>query len=111
MTQKKYVHILDEVQKMKPPEKGILSRTLYSDQHVKVVVFGFDAGEELSEHTASLPAVLNFVKGEVELTLGGDRVDAKPGSWVYMTPKLPHQVLAKTPAVMLLTLIQSGSKK
>jgi len=29
-----------------------------------VVVFGFAQGEELSEHTASMPAVLHFLQGE-----------------------------------------------
>ena len=39
-----------------PPEDGILSRTLFNDDRVKAVVFGFGKGEELSEHTASTAA-------------------------------------------------------
>ena len=30
------------------PSDGILSRTVYNDGQVKAVVFGFDAGQELS---------------------------------------------------------------
>jgi len=40
------------------PADGILSRTVYQDDHVKAVVFAFAAGQELSEHTASMPAIL-----------------------------------------------------
>ena len=37
------------------PTDGILSKTYYEDDHVKVVVFGFSKGQELSEHTAAQP--------------------------------------------------------
>jgi quercetin dioxygenase-like cupin family protein len=42
--------ILDEIQ---VPEKGILSHTLYNDEQVKIILFGFAAGEELTAHTAA----------------------------------------------------------
>ncbi len=42
------------------------------------VLFGFAQGEELSEHTASMPAVLHFLQGEAKLTLGDDTVEASP---------------------------------
>ncbi len=90
------------------PKDGILSRTLYSDEHVKVVAFGFDTGQELSEHTASMPAMLQFISGEADLTLGDDPASASAGTVVYMPPNLQHSVHAKTPVVMLLTLMRQG---
>ena len=90
------------------PAAGTLSRTLYQDEHVKVVVFGFAEGEELSEHTASRPAVIQVVRGEFELTLDGQAVTAREGGWVHMAAGLRHAVRARTPAVMLLTLLQSA---
>ena len=63
-----YMHVNDLAMEAQPPEKGILSRTLHDDQKMKVVVFGFAEGEELSEHTASMPAVLHFLQGEASLT-------------------------------------------
>ena len=65
-----YTHITDLASQAEPLEDGILSRTLYNDERVKAVVFGFGAGQELSEHTASMPAVVQFLKGEAVLTLG-----------------------------------------
>jgi hypothetical protein len=41
-----------------PPEDGIISRTVYQDDRLKAVMFGFGARQELSEHTASKPAVM-----------------------------------------------------
>jgi len=105
-----YLFLTDLVQQVEIPRDGILSRTLYQDEHVKVVLFGFDQGQDLSEHTASMPAWLYFVQGEAELTLGTDRHVATAGTWVYMTPDLPHSVEAKTPVVMLLVLLKSQEK-
>ncbi len=45
------------------------SRTLYSDDRLKAVLFGFARGEELSEHTASTRAGLHFLQGEAKLTI------------------------------------------
>jgi quercetin dioxygenase-like cupin family protein len=71
-----------------------------------VVVFGFAQGEELSEHTASTPAVLHFLQGEATMTLGDDRHEAKAGTWVHMPAGLKHIIQAKTPVVILLVLLK-----
>jgi len=88
------------------PSDSILSRTIYQDDRLKAVLFGFAEGQELSEHTASQPALLYFVQGEARLTLGGDEKHVKPGAWVYMAPQLAHSVRAETPVVVLLVLIR-----
>lgn len=99
-----YTYIADLVKEVDIPADGILSRTLYSDENVKVMVFGFDAGQELSEHTVSKPAILHIIQGEARLTLGDDAVEARAGAWVHMHPQLRHSVHAQTPVVMLLMM-------
>lgn len=101
-----YTVFLDLAKETQPPDKGILSRTLYNDDRLKVVLFGFAQGEELSEHTASMPAVLQFLQGEAKLTLGDDTLEAKPGTWVHMPKGMRHSIQAKTPVVMLLLLLK-----
>lgn len=103
-----YAYIADLTQEAKPPADGILSRTLYEDEHLKAVIFGFGAGQELSEHTSTMPAVIQFLSGEAELTLGDDTLDAGPGAFVRMPAGLRHAVRAKTPTVLLLLLLRSG---
>ena len=90
------------------PVAGTLSRTLHQDDDLKVVVFGFAEGEELSEHTASRPAVIQVLSGELALTLDGESVRVGAGAWVHMSAGLRHAVRALTPAVMLLTLVRRG---
>ena len=103
-----YTHVLDLAQEVQPPDKGILSRTLYNDDRLKAVAFGFAQGEELSEHTASMPAVLHFLQGEAKLTLGDDTLDARPGTWVHMPKGMRHSIQATTPVVMLLLLVKEA---
>jgi quercetin dioxygenase-like cupin family protein len=90
------------------PENGILSRTLHNDDHVKVVLFGFAVGQELSAHTAPMAASLEFVSGEARLTLGEAVHEVKAGAFVHMTPQLTHGILARTPVVMLLTMYKQN---
>ena len=101
-----YTHFLDLAKEVEPPEKGILSRTLFNDDRLKLVLFGFGQGEELSEHTASMPAVLHFLQGEASLTLDNDTLEGKPGTWVHMPKGMRHSIQAKTPVVMLLMLMK-----
>ena len=89
------------------PPDSIVSRTIHSDDDVKAVVFGFAAGQELSEHTASMPASLLFLQGDATLTLGEDVQEAHTGTWVHMPPNLPHSVVAHTPVIMLLLLYRA----
>jgi len=103
---KDFTHFADLGQEVQPPSDGILTRTLVNRDDVKVVIFGFAVGEELSEHTASMPAVLHFLQGEASVSLGEETVRAQPGTWVHMRENLPHSIKAETPVVMLLLLIK-----
>jgi quercetin dioxygenase-like cupin family protein len=87
------------------PADTIVSRTFYGDDGVKGILFGFAAGQELSEHTAARPAILHFLSGKAELTLGEETLTAGPGTWIHMAARLPHSVLAQTPVVMLLLML------
>ena len=96
----------DLIKEIDVPLRGILSRTLYDDSDVKVVLFGFSAGHELSAHTAPMPAALYFLEGEADLTLGADTQSVKAGAFAHMPPYLNHAIVAKTPLVMLLIMMK-----
>lgn len=101
-----YTFLADLAQQVEIPRNGILTRTLYADEQVKVVIFGFDTGQELSEHTASTPALLHFLQGEARLKLGLDSMEVRAGAWVRMPAQLAHSIQARTPVVMLLLLLK-----
>ena len=103
-----YTFLGDPGAEIQIPANGILSRTLHNDDQIKVVIFGFDEGQELSAHTAPMAAMLQFLQGEARLTLGGETMDARAGSFAYMPPKLEHGIVAKTPVVMLLVMMKQA---
>lgn len=90
------------------PVDSIVSRTLYQAGTVRVVLFGFAAGQELSEHSTPMIATLHFLTGQATVTLGEEQFDVGPGAWVQMPPKLPHSIRAHAePVLMLLTMAKA----
>ncbi len=97
--------ILEQTEKI--PSDSILSRTVVQNEHMRAILFTFAPGQELSEHTASKPAMLHFLSGEADLKLGGEARQAQANTWVYMQPNLPHSILAKTQVSMLLIMLET----
>lgn len=87
------------------PIESIVSRTFLRAGETKAILFAFDKGQELSEHTAAVPAILHFVDGEADVTVGEDRHNAGPGTWVYLPPRMKHSITAITPLKMLLYML------
>jgi quercetin dioxygenase-like cupin family protein len=106
-----FTKFADLAAEVEPPSDGTLSRTLFQEDYLKVVLFGFAAGQELSEHTASTPAIMHFLRGEADVTLGAEETSAMAGTWIHMAAQLPHSIRAKSPVVMLLLLLKNVSNK
>ncbi len=102
-----YTYISDLARQVEIPQDGILSRILYKDAQVNVTLFSFDAGQELSEHTAGSPAIIQILQGEAHLTIAGEEQEGGPGTWIRLPARMPHSLLAKTPVVMLLLLLKT----
>jgi quercetin dioxygenase-like cupin family protein len=88
------------------PAGGILSRTVHEDERCTLVVFAFDAGQELTEHTSAHAALIEILDGEALITLDGEAHVARPGAWLSMPPGMRHAIRATTPLVMALTLLR-----
>lgn len=109
---KEYTYITDLYKELQGiPSDSIISRTIYNDNHLKAILFGFASGQELSEHTSSMPAIIHIIKGESRLTLGEDSIEVRDGAWVHMPPGLPHGIYAKSDLVMLLILVKPTEQK
>lgn len=88
------------------PESTV-SRTVLRADGVRLVLFAFDTGQELSEHTAAMPVLLQVLDGHLEVTAAGRTVDLRPGGVIHLTSRLPHAVIAKEPTRMLLTMLDA----
>lgn len=85
-----------------------VSKVVVKDGPLRLVLFAFDAGEELTEHTASLPVVIQVIDGSVTVEASGDRAELSAGGWLFLEANEPHTVVAEEPSKMLLTMVRSG---
>jgi len=86
---------------------AVVSRTLINQKTGTVTLFAFDAGQELSEHTAPYDALAQVLDGETRITIAGQPYDLKAGDLIIMPANQPHAVSATTPFKMALTMIRS----
>lgn len=88
---------------------SIVSRTIVAEPALRVVLFGFAPGQELTEHKTPMAATIQILAGEGTLVLGDEPLSAQPGDLFYMHPNLPHSVKAETALTMLLTMVKGAS--
>jgi quercetin dioxygenase-like cupin family protein len=85
---------------------AVVSKVIHRDERLDVTVFGFGAGEGLTEHRASRPAIVHVLSGRLRVFADGQDYDARPGFWLHMTAGTPHAMTAEEPTLMLLTLVR-----
>ena len=77
---------------------------LYSENEARAVLIGLEPGQELGEHEVKENAFLIVVEGEVEISAGGDDLEAGPGTLVRFDPEERHTVSSRGGARLLLLL-------
>lgn len=100
-----YGLILDMRAEVEVPRDGILSRTVHTEGALSLTLFGFDAGQELTEHTSTRAAIIEVLDGEAEIVLDGEAHLVAAGAWIAMPPGMAHAIRATTPMRMALTLL------
>lgn len=84
-----------------------MSTTAMKAEGVRVVLFAFDTGQELTEHTAAMPVLLQVLSGRLAITAAGQTHDLVPGDLIHLPTRLPHAVLAHEPSILQLTMLDS----
>lgn len=84
---------------------GIVSRTLLQTPEVRVILFAFADGQELTSHTSRRRALVQIIDGTCDFFFGGKWQKLVAGTFLHLPPGHPHAVRASTGAfAMLLTL-------
>ena len=60
-------------------DQGIVSKSIVENEHHKIIHFTFAPGQELSEHTASVPAAIQILGGAGDGRPRRHRVRGGPG--------------------------------
>lgn len=85
-------------------DKPGVKRVLVED-HVRVVIFDFAAGQGLTEHTAAFPILVQSIGGHLQFTADGRTTDLHPGDVAHLSARLPHAVHAVTDATLQLVML------
>jgi quercetin dioxygenase-like cupin family protein len=88
--------------------QGIVSRALVTTPGMRVTLFGFAEGQELTEHASSSRAIIQVLSGRSEWTIAGEPRVVSAGEVLHMPPGTRHAVRAAEPFSMLLTLVKEG---
>jgi quercetin dioxygenase-like cupin family protein len=83
------------------------SRTVVSNDAVRVVAFAMDTGQELTDHSAPRPVVVQVVEGSLAFTVAGETQDLTAGDVVYLAPDARHAVRATRPCRFVLVMAMS----
>jgi quercetin dioxygenase-like cupin family protein len=86
---------------------SVVSRQVTKSDGGNLTLFAFDAGQELSEHTAPFDALVHVVEGETEIIISGKSFQLKSGEAIIMPADEPHAVRATEQFKMLLTMIRA----
>ena len=84
---------------------GIVSRAVLTTPALRLTLFHFAAGQELSEHTSKARALVQVLTGTCRFTVDGQTHTLKPGDLLHLHPGAPHAVTAPEPFSMLLTQV------
>ena len=87
-------------------EGAVVSKTLIKEATGSITVFAFDAGQELSEHTAPFDALVLVLDGEAEIIISGKANTVKAGEGILMPANEPHAVKAVRRFKMMLTMVK-----
>ncbi len=88
-------------------EGSVVSRQVTKTEAGNVTLFAFDAGQELSEHTASFDALIQLLDGEAEIRISGQSYALSAGDAIVMPANQPHTVRGTKRFKMLLTMIRA----
>lgn len=88
-------------------EESVVSREIIRKDVGTVTIFGFDAGQGLSEHSVPFDALVQVIDGEAEITISGVKNIVKKGELIIMPANEPHALDAIKSFKMILTMIRS----
>ncbi|MBK8857892.1 MAG: cupin domain-containing protein [Opitutaceae bacterium] len=98
--------LLDPVQNV---AHGIVSRAVLTTPALRLTLFHFAAGQELSEHTSKARALVQILTGTCKFSVGPTVHMLKPGDLLHLPPGALHAVSAPEAFSMLLTQVTESA--
>jgi len=91
-------------------EAGIVSKTLFAGESLRVVLFSLAKGQELTEHTSSRRAFVQILSGGCRFLFNGAWTEMRAGDLLHMPPGHLHAVKAVDGDCAFLLTLQAGGE-
>ena len=98
-------HHTDVIGRVEPSAKRPGASIVHEDETAKVVAFEFGEGQELPDHAAFHPVLIQLLRGRVEFGLPDRTVELQTGEILHLTAKLRHWVRALEPTTLTVTML------
>lgn len=98
-------HHTDVIRRVEPSENRPGASIIHSDETTKIVAFEFGEGQELPDHAAFHPVLIQILRGRVEFGLPDRSIELRPGEILHLTPALRHRVRALEPTTLTVTML------
>ena len=89
---------------------GRAAETLVKEGPLRLTILGFTAGSLMRDHRAHEPASLEVIDGLVTVRTADGAEDLRSGEALVLAAQVTHSVLAKTDAVVLLTIAMNSAE-
>ena len=81
------------------------SRVVVNNPALRVVVFAFDEGELLTDHSSPRAVVVQLLDGAIRFTVGDVEHAMSPGDVIYLAPGERHALVADRPSRLSLVMV------
>ena len=92
-------------------ESGIVSRTLLQTPELRVVLFAFGEGQELTPHTSRRRALIQVLDGACEFLFDGRWQRLEAGALLHLPPNHLHAVRASAGRFSMLLTLAAGPEE
>lgn len=97
---------LTDLAEQNPIQPGAVSPHLTFDgDGFRIRQLAFDTGAVLAEHTAPVPIVVHVATGSIVFEIAGQRLELASGAVLHVEAGVPHQVTAREPSRLVVTLL------
>lgn len=87
-----------------PSSERLQIKRIFQGEGSTMIRLTFAAGQEMREHSAHVPLIVQVLQGDVRFSIGDDDLELTTGSILQVAPDVEHALLAHTEAHLLLTL-------
>ena len=85
-------------------KEATTSRVVVNNDILRTVVFTFDAGQVLTEHSSPRAVIVTLLEGEMDFSIGERTERMGAGDVIYLAPGDRHALTAVTPCRMQLVM-------